>query len=191
MKKTFIAAALALGAIASAHAQDFKVRPLLGAGFTFGGDTLVTVTYNDGSSEDIKGGGLVHLYGGAEVPLGTAMALQATIGYHVDNSSGRDGSVRFSRMPIDLIALYRLNDQFRIGAGAQIINNPELKGSGVASGLNVKFKNATGVVLEGEYTVSPNAGVKLRYVNAKFKPEVGTGEADGNHLGLMLNWYFN
>src|SRR5687767_12881436 len=133
MKNTLIAAALAIGAVASAHAQDaLKVRPLLGAGITFGGDTLATVVYTDGSSEDIKGGGLVHLYGGAEIPLGSAVALQATIGYHVDNSSGRDGSVRFSRMPIDLVALYRLNDQFRIGAGAQIINNPELKGSGVA-----------------------------------------------------------
>lgn len=192
MKKTFLAVALAVGTIATAQAQTGpKFRPLIGAGFTFGGDTLATVSYTDGSSEDIKGGGLVHLYAGGEFKLGDKVSVQGTVGYHVDNSSGRDGSVRFSRMPVDLIALYHLNDQVRLGVGAQFINNPELKGSGVASSVNLKFKSTTGVILEGEYMFSPNAGAKLRYVDAKFKPEVGSGDADGSHLGLMFSWYFN
>ncbi|HUG22880.1 outer membrane beta-barrel protein [Piscinibacter sp.] len=192
MKKTLLGATLMLGAALSAQADESRpFKFLLGAGLTFGGDTLVTVQFDDGHSEDVDGGGLVHLYAGAEYRLGTAVSLQATLGYHVDNSTGSNGSVRFSRMPVDLLAHYHVNDQVRLGAGVQFVNNPELKGSGDASDVNVKFDSATGTILEGEYLFSPSAGVKLRYVAEKFKLSGGGGaEADGNHFGIMLNYYF-
>jgi len=193
MRKILLGATLALGTAFGAQAADdaspFKF--LLGAGLTFGGDTLATVQFDDGTSEDVDGGGLVHLYAGAEYRLGTAVSLQATVGYHVDDSAGSDGSVRFSRMPVDLLAYYHFNDQVRLGAGVQFVNNPELKGSGVASGVNVKFKSTTGTIVEGEYLFSPNVGVKLRYVAEEFELSEGGGEkADGNHFGIMLNYYF-
>lgn len=194
MKKAFLGAALTLAATFSAQAADaaspFKF--LVGAGLTFGGDTLVTAQFSNGESEDIKGGGLLHFYGGAEYRLGEQVSLQATVGYHVDNTSAAsNGSIRFSRIPVDLLAYYHVNPQVRIGGGVQIVNGPEIKGSGVASGLNVEFKNATGVVVEGEYFFTPKAGVKLRYVSQKLEVENGSApKADGNHLGLMLNYYF-
>ncbi|WP_161974569.1 outer membrane beta-barrel protein [Piscinibacter terrae] len=192
MKKLLAAAALTLGAAMSAHAADANgFRFLVGAGLTFGGDTLITVPFTDGSHEDIKAGGLVHLYGGGEFRLGDQVALQATIGYHVnDTSAASNGSVRFTRIPVDLLAMYQLNDTVRLGVGAQFVSGAELKGSGVASNINAKFDSTTGVILEGEYLFSPKAGVKLRYVAEKFKPQNSSTKIDGSQLGLMASYYF-
>jgi hypothetical protein len=194
MKKTLLAAALALGctgAFAADASSGPQFRFLAGAGITFGGDTLANVRFSDGSNEKIHGGGLVMLYGGGEFRLGTAMSVQATIGYHVDDSSGAsNGSVRFTRVPLDLLLYYHVNEQWRIGAGVQRVSGPELKGSGVASNIHLKFDDATGTVIEGEYLFNPKMGAKLRYVNEKFTPQGGGPDADGSHFGLLFNYYF-
>ena len=45
-------------------------------------------------------------------------------------------------------------------------------------------------MFEGEYLLTPHVGLKMRYVAVKFKPSSGGANADGNHVGLMLNYYF-
>lgn len=193
MKKTILAAALAIGATFGAHAADAAspVRFLMGAGLTFGGDTLATVTFSDGRSEDIRGGGLVHLYAGGDFRVTDVLSLQATVGYHVDDSSAAsNGGVRFTRMPVDLLALYHVNDHVRLGAGVQFVNGPTLKGSGVASNVHIEFNNTTGAIVEAEYLFSPHMGAKLRYVGETFEPTRGGPQAKGDHLGLMFSYYF-
>jgi hypothetical protein len=192
MKRILLAAAITSAAI-SAHAAEpgAPFRFLVGAGITFGGDTLIIVPFTDGSTEDVKAGGVVQLYGGGEYRLGDKVAVQATIGYHVnDTSAASNGSVRFTRVPVDLLAFYALNDKVRLGGGAQFVSGPELKGSGVASNVNAKFDSTTGAVIEGEYLVTPKAGLKLRYVSEKFKRSSDGHSFDGSHLGLMFNYYF-
>lgn len=193
MKKVLLVAALTLAAVFNAQAAEpakpFKL--VLGAGLTFGGDTLATAQFDDGSSEDIKGGGLVHVYGGVEYRLGDQVSLQATVGYHVDNTkAASNGSLRFSRVPVDLLAYYHVNDKVRLGGGVQIANGPEVKGSGVASGTKIEFDNSTGPVVEGEYLFSPTVGMKLRYVSHTYKVKNTNIEADGNHVGVLFNVYF-
>lgn len=195
MKKVILGAALSLAAAFNVQAADaaspFKF--LVGAGLTFGGDTLATVTLSSAfgdEDQDIKAGGLVHLYGGVEYRLGDRVSLQATVGYHVDNSSGSNASLRFSRVPVDVLAYYHLNDKVRLGGGVQIANGPELKGSGDFSNVRVEFDNSTAAVLEGEYLFSPKFGAKLRYVNHDYKVKNSNVEVDGSHVGVMLNYYF-
>jgi hypothetical protein len=185
-------AALAASALAAQAADATPaVRPLVGFGLTFGGDTLATVQFSDGTTDSIKAGGLAYLYAGAEFRVGTEMAIQATVGYHVDDTrSSGNGSLRFSRYPVDLIALYSVNDRVRLGAGAQIVGSAKLAGSGVASAVAVDFQSSTGALVEAEYLFTPNLGAKLRFVSHTYKPK-GTGlSVDGNHVGLMLGYYF-
>jgi opacity protein-like surface antigen len=193
MKKVLLAAAMTLGSAVSAQAADAAspFRFLLGAGITFGGDTLITVPFTDGSRDDIKAGGLVQLYGGGELRLGDKVAAQVTVGYHVnDTKAATNGSVRFTRVPVDLLALYSVTDKVRLGAGAQFVSGPELKGSGVASNVNQKYDSTTGAIIEGEYLFTPKVGLKVRYVSEKFKPSNGGASVDGSHLGLLFNFYF-
>ena len=193
MKKIFIGAMLAFGASLGAQAADTTapVKFLLGGGLTFGGDTLATVQYTNGDSEDIKGGGLVMLYGGTEIRLGDAVSFQAALGYHIDDTStASNGSVRFSRMPVDMLFHFHINERLRLGGGLQFVHNPELKGSGAAGGVNVKFDDTTGTVLEGEYLFSPHIGLRLRYVSEEFDVKGSNATADGSHFGVLLSYYF-
>jgi hypothetical protein len=187
MKKLLIATLVCAGA-AGAQAQERTVRGVLGLGLTGGGDTLATVVYTDGSTDNIKGGGLVHVFGGAEFRLGSAVTMQATVGYHVDETNGNsDGSLRFSRYPIELLAHYHVAPNFKLGGGARFVNNAKIDSRGVLSGARFDFDSTVGAVVEGEWMVTPAIGLKVRYVSEKYKaPGVN---ASGNHGGFYFSWY--
>lgn len=193
MKKVFLGAALAIGTAFSAQAADatspFKF--LLGAGLTYGGDNLVTVQFTDGSTDKVRAGGLALLYGGGEYRLNDQFALQATVGYHINDSrAASNGSVKFDRVPVDLLALYSVTEKIRLGGGAQFASGVELKGSGVAGNINQKFDSTVGVIAEGEYLFTPHTGLKLRYVSEKFTPDGAGSKIDGSHVGLLFSYYF-
>ena len=193
MKKTLLGAALALGAAFSAHAADAGTpfHFLLGAGLTYGGDTLITVPFTDGSSDSIKAGGLIQLYGGGEYRFNELFAVQATVGYHInDTRAASNGSVRFTRVPVDLLGLYSVTEKVRLGVGAQFVSSPELKGDGVASNVSQTYDSTTGAIVEGEYLFTPHIGLKLRYVSEKFTPSNGGAKVDGSHGGVMFSYYF-
>jgi hypothetical protein len=188
MKRLAITVALGLAAVAGVQAQERNVRGVLGVGVTGGGDTLATVVYTDGSTDSIKSGGLVHLFGGAEFRLCTQVTMQATVGYHVDETNGAsDGSLRFSRYPIELLAHYHVAPNFKLGGGARFVNNAKIDSRGVLSGARVDFDNTVGAVIEGEWMVTPSIGLKLRYVNETYKG--GGVSVDADHGGFYFSWY--
>lgn len=193
MKSVVIGAALAaLAFAASAQGQDTRpLRPLVGMGLTFGGDRLATVGFTDGSSESIRSGGLFTLYAGAEFRASDVLAIQATFGYHADSTSAAsNGGLRFSRYPVNLLALYRLTDKVRLGGGAEFVNSAKVAGSGDLGNINIGFKSSTGLVLEGEYLFSPKFGAKARVASHEFESKLDGAKIDGNYFGLMLNYYF-
>lgn len=192
MKKTLLSVALTLAAIGSAQAQQSAnpLRFVVGAGLTFGGDTLATVNFSNGTSQSIKGGGLVHLYVGGEYRFSPEFSVQTNVGYHADNTSASNGDLKFERYPIEVLGHYFINDQFRLGGGARFVSGATLDGSGAASGVHVDFKSTTGLVLEGEYLFSRNVGVKLRFVNEDYKPKNGGSSVSGNHAGVYVTGYF-
>lgn len=168
------------------------IRPLLGAGLTFGGDTLATTFFTDGNQTDIKAGQLLQLYGGLEYQATPLVSVQATVGYHVHNSSASNGSVRFSRIPVELLGHFHASDKWAFGGGLRLVNGPKLSSSGAASSVgSVEFDNTVGTVIEGEYRTSSQFGFKLRYVSEKYEAKgVFSGATvDGSHIGLMMNWY--
>lgn len=180
----------ALLASSGALAQQSSARGVFGIGLTTGGDTLASVVFTDGSTQDIKAGGLVHLFGGVEFRASQQVTMQVNVGYQVDDTGGAsNGSLRFSRYPIEALVHYQLNPNFRLGGGARFVNSPKVAGSGVLSGINLEFDNTTGVVVEGEYLVTPSIGLKLRAVSEKYKPAAGGPSADGNHVGFYFSWY--
>ena len=194
MKTVCIAAVLAVAAHAPALAQQQAqpVRPLLGFGATFGGDKLAGADFTDGSSDSVRAGGTFALYAGAEFRPTDALAVQLTIGYHGDSTrAASNGSIRFSRYPLDLLALYSLTDRVRLGGGLELVSSPRLSSSGAASGIDARFKSAAGLVLEGEYLFTRNIGLKARAASIKYEPKQGSGEVDGSYFGVMMNYYFN
>ncbi|MDR7270840.1 hypothetical protein J2X20_003498 [Pelomonas saccharophila] len=187
MKKHLIAAAIAATALSTASHAD-GLHPVLGASVTGGGKTLVKVEYQDGHTQNIRSGGLVHLFGGAEYESGP-FAFQANIGYHVDDTHARDGSVRFSRWPIELIGFFKPEGPLRLGLGVRKATGAKIATSGKASYLGSdSFESKAGLILQGEYLFSPHWSGLLRVVREDYK--VGGTTVQGNHVGLGGSYRF-
>jgi hypothetical protein len=191
MKKLILGTALALASVCSQAADG--LRPLhfvLGVGITGGGDKLANVTYTNGDDQDIRSGGLVHYYAGVDVRATPFLSFQGTVGYHVDSSAGAsNGSVRFTRIPIEALGYFHVADNIRIGGGVRLVNSPELKGKGVASNISDSYDNTVGVVLEGEYLFTRWFGVKLRAVSESYKSKNTGIKANGDHAGVYAAFY--
>lgn len=195
MKKIVLALSTVLATLGSAHAQTITqaapspLRFLVGMGISAGGDKLATARYTDGSNVNLHAGGLVYFTAGADYHFTPNFSLQGTVNYHVDQANADNGDIKFQRFPVELIGYYQPNPSWRIGGGVRYTSNPKLRSSGAASGLDTDFDSTTGAVIETEWFTSPRLGVKLRYVNEKFKPH-GYEEIDGSHVGLSINYYF-
>jgi hypothetical protein len=198
MKKTVFAIALAVASIGAAQAQTQtqtqnagpkQLRFIVGMGIPGGGDKLATVTYERLGDYNIKAGGLIAFTGGVDFLVTPEFSLQSTISYHVDQANASNGDIKFKRYPIELIAYYHPAANWRVGGGVRYVSSPKLSSSGVVSGLNAEFDNTVSGLVEAEYMVQPSFGVKLRYVNEKYKVK-GFKDIDANHVGLFGNFYF-
>jgi hypothetical protein len=167
-----------------------KGHVVLGVGFTGGGETLATVRYVDGNSSNIKSGGLVAFYGGYDYRFSNKMSLLATVGYHYHDKSGSNGGLTFKRYPLEVLGYYGIAEQFRLGGGIRYVMNPRISSSGVLDGTNYEYDNTIGGILEAEYLYAPNAGIKLRAVNEKYKLKGTSTSVSGNHGGIYASYYF-
>lgn len=168
------------------------LRPLLGFGLTFGGETLVNVRYTDGSTTKVSSGGLMHLFFGAEYEL-PSMVVQATVGYHVDDTNASNGSVKFARYPVELLALWKANDHWRVGAGLRSAENARVTSSGAARPTvgGADFGSKLGFVLQAEYMYGGAAGRGSLYGRVVSEDyTVGRSTVDGNHAGIGFAFRF-
>ena len=165
------------------------LRPVFGVAITGGGEKLVTVTYVNGSTQTVKSGGLLHMFGGLEYDA-AAFAIQANVGYHVDDTSATNGSVKFARMPLELLAFWKASDTWRLGGGVRKAGSAKISSSGAASNVgSATLDSKAGLVLQGEYTYWGDRGsVYLRYVSETYS--VNRVDISGNHLGLGLAYRF-
>jgi hypothetical protein len=194
MKPFLTSAALVAAALVptlSHAAMDASnpLHPLLGIALTGGGDKIASVEFRDGDSRDITAGGLVQIWGGVEYrEQGSPFAVQGTLGYHFDNTSARNGSQRFERFPIELIALYSVAPKVRVGLGARYAMSAKFTSSGAGDVGDFNFKSQIAPLLMGEWLITPSWGVQVRYVHETYK--LDGMSIDGSHGGVGLNYYF-
>ncbi|HET7792974.1 MAG TPA: hypothetical protein VFL64_06280 [Rhizobacter sp.] len=197
MKKSIASAAVAL-AMAGGAAHAVEVRGVVGGGFTFGGDTLATVRYenNDYGADEAKvhAGGLIAFNAGIELRFTDLVSGQVLVGYHFDRANGDNGNVRFERFPIEFLGHFKLTEWFRVGGGLRYTNKATLRASGAGNyfATDEDFKPSYGGVVEGEFFPLQSFGIKVRYVSEKFKSKTfpQLPEADGSHGGVYFNYYF-
>jgi hypothetical protein len=202
MNHLIVTAALAAAALAPtlAHAgleSDNPIHPLVGIALTGGGDKLSRIEYTNGTSQSVTAGGLVQFYGGAEYhQKGSPIGFQATLGYHVDQASARNGNQRFERFPVEAIALFNATPKFRFGAGARYAMDAKFSSDGAGYVGSGKFKSQLGGLVMGEWLITPSMGLQVRFVSEKFKLQVvaanGSDDVtvDGTHGGVGFNYYF-
>jgi hypothetical protein len=188
------ALAAAVAAAAPSFAAEGTIKPVLGATLTGGGKTLVEVEFDNGNTHKISSGGLTHLFAGLEYrEPGAPWSLQATLGYHFDRVDADNGSLSFSRVPLEVLGFWHANDNVRLGGGLRKALSTEFDTSGAGSDIAPQFnmRSSVGLVLQGEYLFGEHASVFVRYVHEKYESNylVG-GEVSGNHGGLGFAWRF-
>lgn len=168
-----------------------EIRPLLKAGFDFGGDTMVRAVFVDGSTQTIKANEGVYLGGGgAIVNEGRDWEFHLTLAYKFTMIDASNGDVEWTRFPLEALAFYRFQ-KIRLGGGLAYHINPRLEGSGVVGGLDVKFKNAAGAVLQADWRITEGLAAGVRYTAIEYDAKGPfTGSSKSNGLGLTFSWRF-
>ena len=192
-------------ALLAAPSYGVDVRPTFKAGLEGGGDTLISVPVSGGSLGDtktIRAGELLFLGGGASVLSDEKdLELELTLSYKFSSITAQNGDIKWSVLPLDALVFYRIPN-WRFGGGLTYHISPTLKGSGIAGGLNADYKDALGIVLQGDYMFGEKIRLGLRFVGVKYKADSiqnGSGvlinqpppaEAKTNALGLVFTVSF-
>jgi hypothetical protein len=191
MRRSFVTQSLLVLALISAgtaHAMD--VKPFVKAGYDFGGDTLVTVTFSDGSTETVKANEGFYLGGGASIVSDSKrIEMELSLAYKFSLINASNGDIEFTRLPLEAVVFYRW-DRVRLGGGLTYHIKPELEGSGIASPIDVEFDDALGFVLQGDYRVTDKMAIGLRYTNLKYEVSGTSASAKSNGLGLTFSYRF-
>ena len=182
----FFATSLCVGVT---HAAE--IRPLLKAGFDLGGDTLVTAVFTNGDSETVKANEGFYIGGGAAIiDAARNMEYHFSLAYKVAFVDASNGDIEWTRFPLEALAFYRF-PRVRVGGGLVYHISPRLEGSGVVGGLDVKFKNALGAVLQADWRITEKIAAGLRYTILEYDAkDAFAGSAKSNGVGLTFSMNF-
>jgi hypothetical protein len=187
IRTIFVLATLALAL--PAGAADF--RPLLKAGIDLGGETLVTAVFTDGETEKIRANEGFYFGGGlAVIDAERRLEFHATLAYKFAVINADNGDIEWTRFPLEALAFYRF-PRVRVGGGLAYHMSPRLEGDGVVGGLDVKFKNALGVVLQADWFITEKIAAGARYTMIKYDAKGDfSGDAKANGLGVTFSMHF-
>jgi hypothetical protein len=181
----------------TAQAQEYDpARFFLSLGYSVGGDTLATAQYTNGTSGSVRAGSGGLLQAGIDIRLNPYWGLQGSVGFQQDSQNATNGSIAFTRYPIEALAFFYPRERFRIGAGVRKAVGATLGGSGVGNIGTVDFDSSLGTVVECEFLTRHRRhgqfGLSLRYVSENFTANgmAGAPTVNGDHFGFGMSWYF-
>src|SRR6185295_5892565 len=121
---------------------------LLQTDLEFGGDTVATVGFEDGDTQNVHAGQGISLgFGGYVRPSEKVpIEIAAIVGYKYVTTAADNADINLSRTVLKLNATYWLNDDWFVTAGLTHHIGPELDGDGFFEDLS--FDDATGVSAE-------------------------------------------
>jgi len=144
-----------------------------------GGDTLATLEFTNGSSQDIDAGNGVTFSGGLLQHLSDSYGIKYAIGWKGSWSAAENLDVQKSAIPIDVVPFYR-NGQHRVGAGLTYHISPELD---IETFGTATFDDSTGYIVEYGY-----AGFTLAYTGIDYT--IDGVDFDASNIGLRYSFGF-
>ncbi len=136
-------------------APDARYGLLLRMNLDFGGDKVADVTWSDGSTATLRAGQLITFAAGFGYRAASAWAIETTLGYKFDKVNGSNGTIEFTRIPIDVILSWAPGPH-RLGGGPTVHLAPRFNCS--ASGLcdqKVDFQPAFGGIVQYACVLRP------------------------------------
>ncbi len=149
-------------------AQDTeKTRPvklLIEAGIEFGGDEILTVFFTNGEDQKMRAGQGGFLAVGGEFIVSQAFMVRSTIGVKYNTTAADNANIRLLRFPFNLMGFWKINENFRAGAGATTHLGTNLKGDGFLP--DVDFTSSVGPRFEFGYR-----WIAVTYTSVQYKDE--------------------
>jgi hypothetical protein len=175
-------ASLLLALPVALNAQGPVASMVFEGGIEFGGDEIAEVTFTDGSKQKIyagQGGSIA--FGALVRPReGSPLDFRATVGYKFVTTAAENSDLGMSRVPLELIATYRVAPDWTVGAGVVTHAAARFDGGGFAP--NVDLESSTGVTLELAWR-----GIALSYTALTYTDEVGN-DFDAGSIGISYRW---
>ena len=183
---TSLVAVAALCASAGVRAENPHPRAglLTQMDLEFGGDTVATVAFDDGDTQNVHAGqGLSLGIGGYFRPNPTGpFEIDALIGIKYVTTAASNADINISRTVLKLNGTYWFEQGWFVSAGITHHMSPELDGDGFFE--DVPFDDATGFSAEVGWR-----WVALRYTNITYTNDF-IEDVDASSLGLSFTWRF-
>lgn len=167
-----------------AAGEPFRFGWVLDMTFEFGGDEVAEVTFTNGESQSLTAGNGGTFSAGFEVhPTRIPkLGLRTLVGWKFSTSAADNVNIMFTRFPIEAVASYQLDKDWRVGAGLTRHMNINLDFDGLAP--NVAFDPANGATLELGWRWAA-----LTYTAMEYTAEDGT-TFGANAIGVSASYVF-
>jgi hypothetical protein len=148
----------------------------------YGGDDLVTLSFEDGDTQNVKAGqGFAVALGGWYRPAeNLPIELQAALGYKVVFTAASNADIKVTRTTLQLNGLYRFTNGWYCGAGLVRHMGPKLDGDGWFE--DIEFDDATGFTVELGWK-----WVGLHFTRMDYSAD-GFEDADAGNVGVRFTW---
>ncbi|PHR97958.1 MAG: hypothetical protein COA80_06325 [Leeuwenhoekiella sp.] len=121
---------------------------LIEAGGEFGGEEILTVYFEEGGDQKMRAGqgGYVAVGGEFHFKDLKSFMLRGSVGFKYVTTAADNANIRLTRFPINLLGYYKINEDFRLGAGLTTHPLIRFKGDGfvpdadLSSGLGGRFE---------------------------------------------------
>lgn len=150
----------------------------------FGGDTVATVAFDDGDTQNVHAGQGLSLGVGAYFrpnPEGP-FEIDALIGFKYVTTAASNADINISRTVLKLNGTYWFEQGWFVTAGITHHLSPELDGDGFFE--DVPFDDATGFSAEVGWR-----WIALRYTSITYTNDF-IEDVDASSLGLSFTWRF-
>jgi hypothetical protein len=116
----------------SAPASGTRLNWVLEGGFEFGGEDLVELQFQDGSTQTLTGGQGGTIAFGAQVRPAAVprLALGATVGYKFVTNASENANIGITRIPVEVVGRWSLNGDAWVGAGITMHSAVTVNGDG-------------------------------------------------------------
>lgn len=166
----------------NAGAPAHKFGWVVDATFEGGGETVAEVTFTNGDTQKITAGQGGTFSFGVEYRPVPRLGLRGLVGWKFATSAAENVNLMFTRFPIEGVASWSLNKDWRVGAGLAHHTGITFDFDGVAP--NVDFDPATGATLEIGWRWAA-----LTYTAMQYRAEDGT-EFNAGAFGVSLSYVF-
>jgi hypothetical protein len=180
--------------LVSSPAQAASV--FLEGGLHFGGDTIATLVFVDGSTETINAGELLSGSIGLIGDINEDMELRSSIGIKMDLIFASNGDADFTRFPLEFM-LFTKGESVSIGLGLSYHLDPTFTASGsfIGGTASINFDDALGLVAEADYMLGSEnqayLGIKATFIDYETTDfGFGTATISGNSLGVVIGVRF-